>query len=222
MLYLEQRLCERGVRLAQHDDVRSRGVPLALQCEGLQGGSDFDVAAVQDAQHCAQRDGVLSRGDDVRVRPLAPPSHRARLDGEKIRQPMLALRGRVREQRVRAVRLIGDDVANRPATAAPGVREIPRSFARVITARPGLEPVKWDLDGRGQVGARGFRENSHPAVVMLIGARRRPRVVRRIDRDPGLPLPGQLPRHFRTECVHAVDQQGIDVRLDGIEIGRQE
>ena len=149
VLYLEQRLCERGVGLAQHDDVRSRGVSLALQCEGLQGGSDFDVAAVQDAQHCTQRDGVLSRGDDVRVRPLAPPSHRARLDGEEIRQPMLALRGRVREQRVRAVRLIGDDVANRPATAAPGVREIPRSFARVITARPGLEPVKWDLDGRG-------------------------------------------------------------------------
>src|SRR5437867_11205828 len=57
---------------------------------------------------------------------------------------------------------------------------------------------------------------------MLIRARRRPGVVGRIDRDAGLPLPGELPRDFRAERVHAVDQQRIDVWLDGIEIRRQE
>src|SRR5207237_640013 len=105
MLYLEQRLCERGVGLAQHDDVRSRDVSLALQCEWLQGGSDFDVAAVQDAQHCAQRDGVLSRGDHVPVWPLVPPSHRARLDGEEIRQPLLALRAGVHASYVELIEI---------------------------------------------------------------------------------------------------------------------
>ena len=57
---------------------------------------------------------------------------------------------------------------------------------------------------------------------MLIRARRRPGVVGRIDRDAGLPLPGELPRYFRAECVHAVDQQRIHIGLDGIEIRRQE
>ena len=57
---------------------------------------------------------------------------------------------------------------------------------------------------------------------MLIRARRRPGVVGRIDRDAGLPLPGELPRDFRAERVYAVDQQRIDVRLDRIEVRRQE
>src|SRR6266567_820709 len=57
---------------------------------------------------------------------------------------------------------------------------------------------------------------------MLIGARGRPRIVDRIDDDPRLPLPGERPRHGGAEGVYAVDQQGIDVRLDRIEVRRQE
>jgi len=57
---------------------------------------------------------------------------------------------------------------------------------------------------------------------MLIGTRGGPRVVDRIDDDPRLALPGERPRHGSAEGVHTIDQQRIDVRLDRIEVGRQE
>ena len=58
-------------------------------------------------------------------------------------------------------------------------------------------------------------------MIVLIRPRGRPRVVRRVDRDPGFSLARKLPRHRGAEGVDAVDQQRIDVRLDRIEIGRE-
>ena len=57
---------------------------------------------------------------------------------------------------------------------------------------------------------------------MLVGAGRCPGVVDRADGDARLPFARQLPRHRRTERIHAVHQQGVDVRLDRVEVGRQE
>src|SRR5258705_12681652 len=57
---------------------------------------------------------------------------------------------------------------------------------------------------------------------MLVRARRGPGVVRGVDRDAGLALPGELPRYRRSEGVDAVDEQRVDIRLDGVQIGRQE
>ena len=59
-------------------------------------------------------------------------------------------------------------------------------------------------------------------MVMLIRACRCPGVIGRVDRNARLPLPGKLPGHRAAEGVDAVDQERIDVRLDGIEVRRQE
>jgi len=56
---------------------------------------------------------------------------------------------------------------------------------------------------------------------VLVRARRRPRIVGRIDRDPRLSLARQLPRHRGAQRVDAVDQQRIDIGLDRVEVGRQ-
>ena len=194
---------------------------LPEQTERLQRCANLDAPAAQDAEQRAERDRVLASGNHVSIRPFPPAADRMRLDVEEVGEPALALACRVRQQRVGAFRLIRDDVAQRPATAAPGVREIPRPLARIVAALARLQPIERDIDRRREVGAGRLRENAHPAVVMLVGAGRRPGVVGRVDRDPRLALTGELPGHRGPQGVDAVDQQRIDVGLDRIEIGRK-
>ena len=125
-------------------------------------------------------------------------------------------------QGVGAFALVRHDIAQCPAAAAPGVREIPGALPGIEPALPRFEAIERDVDRCCEIGARGLGQNAYAAVVVLVRARRCPGVVRRVDRDAGLPLPGQLPGHRGAERVHAVDQQRVDVGLDRIEIGRKE
>ena len=144
------------------------------------------------------------------------------LHREKVCEPDLAVACRILEQGVSGVGLIAHDVTQRPAAAGPRVGEVPRALARVEAARPGREVVERHVDRRGEVGARRLGQDAHAPVVVLVGAGRRPGVVDRVDRDPRLPLAGELPRHARPQGVHSVHQQRVHVRLDRIEVGRQE
>src|ERR1051326_9549772 len=65
VLWLEQCLCERRIRLAQDDHVRARRVTLSLDGECLLRGPDLDVATMQDPEQRAQRDGILPGRDDI-------------------------------------------------------------------------------------------------------------------------------------------------------------
>src|SRR2546422_11547573 len=84
---------------------------------------------------------------------------------------------------------------------SPRIREVPGARARREPARPGREVVERDIDRRREVGARRLGEDADAAVVVLVGAGRRPRVVDGVDRDPRLPLPGELPRDAGPEGV---------------------
>ena len=223
MLRFEQRLGEGSVRLPQHDDVAPGGVPLSAKRDGVQGGADLHLPAAQDAEQRGEPDGVarLAR-DHVRVRPTAPATDRAALDREEIREPHVTVARRVLEQGVRGVGLVADDVPEGPAAAGPRIREVPRALARVEPPRPGREVVERDFDRGRQVGARRLGEDANAAVVVLVGAGRRPGVVDRVDRDPRLPLPGELPRDAGPKGVHAVHQQRVYVRLHRVEVRRQE
>jgi hypothetical protein len=104
----------------------------------------------------------------------------------------------------------------------PRRREVPRALARIEAAGAGREFVERDVDRRGQARARGLGENADAAMVVLERARRGPGVEAGVDRDTGLPLAGQLPRDRGSERVRAVDQQRVDVRLDRVQVGREE
>src|SRR2546425_2261711 len=66
------------------------------------------------------------------------------------------------------------------SAARPRVREVPGPLARVEAARPDGQLVERDVDRRGEVGVGGLRQDAHAAVVVLVRARRRPRVVDRV------------------------------------------
>ena len=110
VLRLEQRFRKRRVRLPQHDDIGAGRVALSLGRERLQRGANLDAATPKDAEHRAQPNGVLACRDHIGVWPVTPPAYRARFDVEEICEPPLTrLRG-VRQQRVRAFRLVRHDI----------------------------------------------------------------------------------------------------------------
>src|SRR5690242_20847862 len=55
------------------------------------------------------------------------------------------------------------------------------------------------------------------AMIVLVRAARRPRIIGRVVRDPRLALRHESPRHVETERIHAGDDDRVDVRLDRIQ-----
>src|SRR5690242_4503624 len=105
------------------------------------------------------------------------------------------------QQRVRRVTLVSDDVAQRPAAARPGLREVPRAFAGVEAAGARFETIEWDRHRGRELAARGLGEKAHRTVVVGERPGWRPGVVNGADRNPRLPLAGQLPGDARAQSV---------------------
>ena len=59
-------------------------------------------------------------------------------------------------------------------------------------------------------------------MIVLVGARRSPCVVRRVVRHADQALHGEAPCHRLAHLRNASREDGIDVRLDGIHVGRNE
>ena len=222
-LWLEQRFRECRIGLPQRDDIAAGGEALRAERDGVQRRADLDLAAVQDAEQRHEADRVLMlAGNDVGVGPAAPAPHGPAAHSEKVCEPPVPVARRVLEQGIGRVGLVRHDVAQRPAPTRPGMAEVPGALSRIEAARTRGQLLERYVDGRREVGARRLGQDADAAVVMLVGARRRPGVVDRVDGDARPPFARQLPRHRRAERIHAVYQQGIDVGLDRVEVGRQE
>src|SRR6266571_1446287 len=147
-LRFEQRLRECGIRLPQHHDVAPGGKPLPAECDGVQRGADLYLAAVQNAEQGHEPDRVLMlAGNDVRVGPAAPAAHGSCPDREKVGEPSVPVARRVLEQGVGSVGLVAHDVAQRPASARPGMAEIPAALPRIEAARASGQLLEGHLDG---------------------------------------------------------------------------
>src|SRR4051812_39867464 len=59
-------------------------------------------------------------------------------------------------------------------------------------------------------------------MIMLIGARRRPRIVDAVDDDAGFAFCRQLPGHSTAHKIHACLDQRWHVRLPRLDVRRQE
>ncbi len=223
MLRLEQRLGEPGIRLPQRHHVAPGREALAAERDRMERGANLDLPAMQNAEQRGEPDGilVLSR-QNVGIGPPLPPADCPAFDRQEVLEPVVAVAGSVLEQGVGAVGLVRHDVTQRPMTARPGIAEVPGPLVRVEASAARRQLVEGQVDRRREVRARRLRQDADAAMVVLVGPGGRPRVVHCVDHDPRLALPRERPRHSGAQGVHTVDQQGIDVRLDGIEVGRQE
>src|SRR5437867_4059987 len=105
-----------------------------------------------------------------------PRPHRLLLNFIKSLQPVLAiLRGMLQKKKRRGGHVVRD-VAEMPFAALPNWAEVRGLFSWVITFTR-TQLIKLHSNRRGQPARGSLGKNSHAAVIMRIGARRRPRVV---------------------------------------------
>ena len=206
LLPLQQRLGERRVRLMHPDDVRPRRKRSAGSRERRLRPTYLHASREQDADQLGNPDfapaGRSSRllptpvgRDHPRLRPPLPPHHRALPDRDEPAQPLLAVAGRVAEQRERAGLHVTHDVGEPPRPPFPRLGEVPRAPPRV-EAPAGLQLVGSHFQRRSHLGARRLGQQAHPSVVVRVRPSRGPGVVRGVQNDTLLPRPQKRPSHL--------------------------
>ena len=115
-----------------------------------------------------------------------------------------------------------DDVGQTPLPALPGLEEVPAPDLRIVAASLAVEPVRGDDHGRREAGAGRLAEKPHRSVVALVVAGRRVVVVDAVNQHALPAGRGEVDRHRGAEGVDLLDDQRVDVGIDGIDPGRNE
>src|SRR5215475_5100996 len=196
-LLLHQRLGECAEWLGHTDDIGSLWILHTVCGKWRLRLLDVYFAELQDVQHLYCGDGIALVGRNHESVRRRLPRNRSLLNRIEVAQPVLPIQGHVFECTHSGDEFVIDDIAQMPLTTGPHSRKLPTDGSRIVSD-VGTQITHALLNRRGIPHTRSFAQDPHRAVIMLIRARRGPRVVYRIGSNSRLPLAYEAIHHGLT------------------------
>src|SRR5262245_40851024 len=196
-LLLHQRLGECAEWLGHTHDIGSLWILHTVCAEWRLRLLDVYFTVLQDVQHLYCGDGIALVGRNHESVWRGLPRNRALLNRIEVAQPVLPIQGHVFECFHSRDEFVIDDIAQMPLTIGPHSRKLPTDGSRNSPHDVTQITHAW-LNRRGIPHTRSFAQDPHRAVIILIRARRGPRVVYRISSNSGFPLADEAIHHGLT------------------------
>ena len=99
---------------------------------------------------------------------------------------------------------------------------IPGPHPDLVTQRLAPQLFGLDIDGREELGAGRFSQQTQTAMIGLIVARGRPKIVHRIHHDALAAGRGEIEGNAHAETVAGLRDGRVDVGIDGVHPRRHE